>query len=269
MLYDVLIPAHGESVEQLENLLLTLFLQKSPEHRLSRIFLCSDSPRIQEAFRDYAAVTFISQEPKHGKPDAFNRMLQEARAEVCVQISADCLPASERTFHYLLSPLEAAAVGAVTSQPEPLNIGFMFLPNIVWKCHAIVQPKLNAELFCFRRALMDPLPLDVVHDDAFIHASLVRKGFAVVYEPRAIIFNSAPESLEEFYLQRKKNVIGNLQLLTEFRLEIPRGMRFRSLLLMSLELLANLHGELDYVRGRVPRGLIGYSLKSTKEVKIK
>ena len=267
--YEVLIPAHGESVKQIETLLLAIFFQRSVKHRLSRVFLCSDSQVTQEAFQDRSSIHFIFQKWKCGKPDAVNLMLAEAAADVCIQVSADCLPASENTFDYLLSSLSREDVGAVTSCPVPSNAGFMFLPNIVWKCHEYVQPKLNAELYAFKRKLVGPLPLSVVHDDAFIHAVLLRKGFQVVYEPRAMVFNSVPETLEEFYIQRKKNVIGNLQLLTEFRLEIPRAMRLRSLLLMSLELLANVHGQLDYVRGKIPKGLIGYNLETTKEVKVK
>jgi cellulose synthase/poly-beta-1,6-N-acetylglucosamine synthase-like glycosyltransferase len=266
--YDVLIPAHGETVKQIENLLFSIFLQRSSSHKLSRIFLCTDNEDLQEAFSDQSAVSFIYQDPGLGKPDAFNRMLQEAQAEVCIQISADCIPASENTFHFLLNPLFAENVAAVTSAPEPSNSGFLFLPNIVWKCHCYVQPKLNAELYAFKRELLDPLPLGVVHDDAFIHAVLMRKGFQVVYEPRAVVFNSVPETLEEFYAQRKKNVIGNLQIINEFRLEIPKEMRLRALFLMSLEMMANLHGRLDHMRGRIPRGLIGYNLKSTKTVKL-
>jgi hypothetical protein len=129
-----------------------------------------------------------------------------------------------------------------------------------------VQPKLNAELFSFKRESIDLLPRTVIHDDAFIHSMLIRKSCHILYEPRAVVFNSAPKTLREFYGQRKKNVIGNIQLGREFKEFPPHGLRLRSLILMSLELLANAHGRLDYVRGHVPKGLIGYSLESTKEV---
>ena len=144
----------------------------------------------------------------------------------------------------------------------------MYLPNIVWKCHSYVQPKLNAELFAIKRTLIEPLPLHVIHDDAYIHAELVRRGYSVLYVQNAIVFNCAPTTLQEFYAQRKKNVLGNLQLTQYFKSNIPSGMRLRSLMLMSIELIANIHGRLDYVRGNIPVGLIGYNLKTTKEVKI-
>jgi glycosyl transferase family 2 len=267
--YEVLIPAHGESAWQIETLLFSLFAQRSRQFKLSRILLCSDNPELQAAFSDRALLDFVSQEPGYGKPQAINLMLARAREELCVEISADCLPAGEQTLDLLLQGLLDPDVGAVTSRPVPGNYGFMGLPNLVWKCHTFVQPKLNAEMFGIKRSLMEPLPFRLVHDDAWIHALLERKGYSVVYEPRAMVFNSVPETLREFYLQRKKNVIGNLQLARDFREFIPTHMRLRALLLMSLELLANLHGRLDYVRGQIPRGLMGYNLKTTKNVQLK
>ncbi len=251
MNFDVMIPAHGESLQQLRNLIVCITLQKTPGWKLKDLFLCSDNLQINHAFSDVSSITFIS---------------QEARKGCCIQISADCIPASENTFHYLLEPLRAPGIGAVTSKPVPYQPGFMWLPDLVWRCHEFVQPKLNAELFSFKRQLVDPLPESVVHDDAYIHSMLLRKHAQVIYEPRAVVFNSAPKTFMEFYQQRKKNVIGNLQLGKQFQEESPKAMRLRALVLMSIELLANAHGRLDYARKHVPKGLIGYSLESTKEV---
>jgi len=266
MIFDVLIPAHAESQRQLENLLMSIWFQKTPGWNLGRILLCSDNPEIAQAFSERCSIEFISQEPHSGKPDALNKMLYCSAAPFCIQNSADCIPASEKTYWYLLNPLANHIVGSVTSQPVPYQPGFMWLPDLVWKCHHFVQPKLNAELFSFRRDLVDPLPETVIHDDAYIHNMILEKYYQVVYEPRAIVFNSAPKTFREFYQQRKKNVIGNIQLPQEFNQNPPGMLRLRSLIMMSLELLANAHGRLDYARARIPKGLIGYNLESTKEV---
>jgi cellulose synthase/poly-beta-1,6-N-acetylglucosamine synthase-like glycosyltransferase len=266
MNFDVLIPAHAESIEQLTLLIHCITFQKTATWKLKDVFLCSDNAELENAFGDLCHITFIHQEAKRGKPNAFNSMLSRARSPYCIQISADCLPASELTFMYLLEPLKAPNIGAVTSKPVPFQHGFMWLPDLIWRCHEFVQPKLNAELFSFKRELIDLLPETVIHDDAFIHSMLVRKSCQILYEPRAVVFNSAPKTLGEFYEQRKKNVIGNIQLGREFREFPPRGLRLRSLIIMSLELLANAHGRLDYARRKIPKGLIGYSLESTKEV---
>lgn len=266
MIFDVLIPSHAESQRQLETLLMCIFFQRAPGWTLGRILLCSDNPGTAEAFSDNPSIEFVSQDPHSGKPDAMNKMLYCSDAPYCIQNSADCLPASEHTYRYLLDPLSHNHVGAVTSNPVPYEPGFMWLPNLVWKCHHFAQPKLNAELFSFKRFLVDSLPSGVIHDDAYIHNVILEKAYQVLYEPRALVFNSAPKTLSEFYMQRKKNVIGNLQLSKEFQQNPPRQLRMRSLILMSLELLANAHGRLDYARKKIPKGLIGYSLESTKEV---
>jgi len=264
--FDVMIPAHAESIEQLLRLIMSITFQKTPGWKIDQLLLCSDNEKIKDAFSSMPHMKLIPQDPHRGKPDALNRMLVAARAPFCIENSADCIPASEHTYHYLLEPLKFAAAGAVTSKPIPFSPGFMWLPDLVWRCHEYVQPKLNAELFSFKRDLVDFLPESLIHDDAFIHNMIVRKGFQIIYEPRAVVFNSAPKTLTEFYQQRKKNVIGTLQLGIEFNESAPRGLRLRSLIVMSLELLANVHGRLDYARGKVPKGLIGYSLESTKEV---
>lgn len=264
--YDVMVPAHSEGTEQLLNLLMAITIQKVPGWKMGQLFLCSDNPRIARAFGTMPHLEFIFQEHRKGKPDALNRMIASSSSSYCIQNSADCIAASENTYRYLLEPLRNSCCGAVTSNPVPFTPGFMWLPDLVWKCHHFVQPKLNAELFSFKRAAVDFLPETVIHDDAYIHNMILRKGFQVLYEPRAMVFNSAPKSMSEFYQQRKKNVIGNLQLGREFNEFVPSALRLRALIVMSLELLANAHGRLDYARGKVPKGLIGYNLESTKQV---
>jgi cellulose synthase/poly-beta-1,6-N-acetylglucosamine synthase-like glycosyltransferase len=266
LLFDVLIPAHAESQRQLETLIMSILFQKTPGWQLGRLLLCSDNPLIAETFMDRTSIEFIPQDPGLGKPDALNRMLYASDAPFCIQNSADCIPASEKTYLFLLAHMTNPVVGAVTCQPVPYESGFMFLPNLVWSSHHFVQPKLSAELFSFRRSLIDRLPPGIIHDDAYIHNVILQKSYQVVYEPRAIVFNSPPKTMREFYQQRKKNVIGNLQLPRDFNQNPPRMLRMRSLILIGLELLANVHGRLDYARGKIPKGLIGYNLESTKEV---
>jgi cellulose synthase/poly-beta-1,6-N-acetylglucosamine synthase-like glycosyltransferase len=266
MNFDVLIPAHAEPRSQIWMLLGCLAAQKTPCWKIGKIFLCSDNDALCDEFEDISLIQFIHQEKRKGKPHAFNLMLSRARSAYCIQISADCLPASENCFHYLLNPLRSQDIGAVTSRPEPRAPGFMLLPDLIWKCHHFVQPKLSAELFSFKRELVDPLPEHVIHDDAYIHNMLIQKHVQLLYEPRAVVWNSAPKTFMEFYRQRKKNVIGNLQLGKEFQEFPPSGLRMRSLIVMSLEILANAHGRLDYIRGKIPKGLIGYNLESTKKV---
>jgi cellulose synthase/poly-beta-1,6-N-acetylglucosamine synthase-like glycosyltransferase len=265
MEFDVLVCSHGESLDQLEALVFATISQKTREFKLGRIILCSDDRKLRN-LEDYSSVTFIEQPSRLGKPDALNRLLKVSKSEIAVQESADTLPASEYTFYHLLLPFKDATVGAVTSRPEPVNDGFLRLPRIVWKCHHFVQPKVTGELFAFRRELVDAIPNDIIHDDTYIHRIISTKGYGVVYEPKSVVLNRVPESLGEFYLQRKKNVIGNLQIMERFG-DLPTDKtRLRSMVLMSLELLANLHGKLDYVRGKIPKGLVGYCLESTKNV---
>jgi len=265
--FDVLIPAHGESVSQIENLLHAIFRQDLESFKLNKIFLCSDQTTHINNFKHRCSITTIKQEANLGKPNALNMMLRQANSDICVQNSADCIPSSNWTYHFLLKPfLNNPLVGAVTCKPEPCDVGFMFLPNIVWKCHNYVQPKLCGELFSFKKKLISELPESVVHDDAYIHHILNAQGYRVVYASEAIVYNSMPKLFSEFYMQRKKNVVGNMQLGATFKVNPPRNLRLRSLILMGLELLANVHGRLDYVRGKIPVGLVGYNLKSTKEV---
>lgn len=264
--FDVLIPAHGESINQLENLVFAITMQRTKQFKLGKILLCSNNTKIEDYFNDKSIIQFIKQSSRLGKPDAFNRMLHESDAEFCVSESADTIPASQYTYQFALTPLINENVGAVTSNPIPINWGFLHLPFIIWRCHHFVQPKISGEMFAFRRELLDKIPLEIVHDDTYIHQIIATKGFKIIYEPRALVINRVSDSLGEFYSQRVKNVVGNLQIKEKFGCSPSDKMRFRLLVLMSVELLANVHGRLDYVRGKIPRGLIGYSLGTTKEV---
>jgi cellulose synthase/poly-beta-1,6-N-acetylglucosamine synthase-like glycosyltransferase len=60
------------------------------------------------------------------------------------------------------------------------------------------------------------LPPDVAMDEAFVEALVIRRGLDVKYAPDAVVYNTGPETLGEFVMQRRRNYAGHLHLVRKY-----------------------------------------------------
>jgi hypothetical protein len=128
-------------------------------------------------------------------------------------------------------------------------------------------PRLG-ELIAFRKVFTH-LPPDVAMDEAFVEALVIRRGLDVRYAPDAVVYNTGPETIHEFVMQRRRNYAGHLHLVHKYGYkvssmenlrvsrialdEIWKALRLISTLvaLAGVEGVARLLGTYDYyVRGR-------------------
>jgi cellulose synthase/poly-beta-1,6-N-acetylglucosamine synthase-like glycosyltransferase len=72
-------------------------------------------------------------------------------------------------------------------------------------------------IYAIRRALFEPLPEDTILDDVLIPMRIVRRGFRVVFEPRARAYDSAPQDDRNELGRRVRTIGGTFQLLSRER----------------------------------------------------
>ena len=66
------------------------------------------------------------------------------------------------------------------------------------------------------RKVFDRIPPDVAMDEAFVEALVVRRGMSVRYAPDAVVYNTGPDTLQDFVAQRRRNHAGHLYLRSKY-----------------------------------------------------
>ena len=217
-------------------------------------------------------VRLMEQVRREGKASAINLFIGEAKCPVLVMVGAD-LMVEDGAFDFLLRHFEDPAVGMVGGHPIPVNGSGTFLGHAVhlqWRLHdriAAHSPKLG-EMVAFRN-VVPSIPPDTAVDELSIQALITQLGYRLVYEPRAVVYNRGPVTVQEFLRQRRRIYAGHLRIRDQQAYSAPTMSAWRagrallgsqsfstpraamwSLGTVGLEATARALGQYDIVRGR-------------------
>ena len=176
---------------------------------------CTD--RTKAIVRDYCRkddrVRLLVQRSREGKSSAINLLLQNTSQEIVVLESADTLPRPD-TIEALVSPFADPSVGMTGGRPVPANdpTSFMgFAAHLLWQLHhriSLYKPKMG-ELVAFRRYFRQ-IPHRSAVDEASIEPLIKGQGLQLLYVPEAVVFNKGPETVGDFFKQRRRIFAGHL-----------------------------------------------------------
>lgn len=154
-----------------------------------------------------------------GKWRAFNRAIEIVRGDIVFLVSGDIRfdPAALDHLRRQCTP----DVGVVFPRVVPTNIKSPVtqIGAALWDVHdgQIVEcqrrglPIHGGELQAVRRTILEPLE-GVINEDAYLCLRAWKRGFRVVYDRDVVVYNTVPESLEEFLAQRARVNYGHTQL---------------------------------------------------------
>lgn len=218
------ITAHNEE-KNIGKLLEAMLGQELEQVEISEIVVvasgCTD--RTCDVVRTYAQrhprVKLLEQEKREGKTSAINLFLQNASQEICVIESGDTIP-GPTTLENLVKLFEDPKVGMTGAQKIPTNVpdhivGYMSHLRLQMEHELCLEIPRLGELIAFRKVFTH-LPPDVAMDEAFVEALVIRRGLDVKYAPDAVVYNSGPETLGEFIMQRRRNYAGHLHLVRKY-----------------------------------------------------
>ena len=166
--------------------------------------------------RDFARtsdlVRLIQEPERIGKSAAVNTFLQHADSSIVVTMSGD-LVLAEDSIELLIAPFENQDVGMVGGRPIPTNTHMSRVGQelrVLWDLHhyiSLIKPKCG-ELVAFRN-IVRQIPKDSAVDEATLEVLLSVVGYQIVYAPEALVFNQVPETLADFFIQRRRVYTGH------------------------------------------------------------
>ena len=201
-------------------ILEALLNQKAIKTKIEKIVVVSSgsTDRTNEIVRQFQSqsgiIELVLQKEREGKASAINLFMSlNKQYEIIVFESADTVP-EIGTIEALVAPFEDPRVGMVGGHPIPTNepdkfIGFAI--NLLWEMHhqiSMIYPKMG-ELIAFRN-IFRQIPNETAVDEASIEPLIVGQGLKLVYAPDAVVYNRGPETIRDYFKQRRRIFSGHL-----------------------------------------------------------
>jgi glycosyltransferase involved in cell wall biosynthesis len=234
---SIVVPAYNEA-HGIKRLLPALLAQETRFARIVEIVVVAsgctdDTAQVAREFgRGRPGVHVHVQERREGKVAAINAYLKmrDPRAEVTVVCSADLGLEPDVVEKLVCFLRDNPDVGMVGGRPVPDNDPREFVGQMVrllWELHHRVSlevPKMG-EIVAFRAQLVEYVSELSVVDEASI------KGYKLGYVPDALVQNHGPETMGEYFEQRRRIARGHYWLEFAFGYEVAtldRGLLVRT-----------------------------------------
>lgn len=220
---SLIIPAYNEEAVIADKLDNTLALDYPRE--LLEIIVVTDgsNDRTPEIVRGYAArgVRLLHQSERRGKIAAMNRAVPFASGEALIFSDADAMvePQALRALVANFADPQVACAGGVKrirraacAQAQGESAYWRYEAYLK-KLDSAINTAIGAvgELFAIRRELYRPLAEDLIVEDFVMTMDLVVRGWRVVYEPQAVMWQEASPSLRGEWERRVRIAAGGFQ----------------------------------------------------------
>jgi cellulose synthase/poly-beta-1,6-N-acetylglucosamine synthase-like glycosyltransferase len=182
---------------------------------------CTDNtvPIVEAYAARNPCIRLFVQPKREGKTAAINMFLANAREDVCVLESGDTLPHEDAVEH-LVRMFADPTVGMTGAHKIPVNtpdhlVGLFTHLRLRLEHQLCLEIPRLGEMIAFRK-VFERIPPDVAMDEAFVEALVVKRGMQVRYAPDAIVYNTGPDSVQDFVRQRRRNHAGHLYLKSKY-----------------------------------------------------
>jgi len=287
------IPAYNEE-KNITELLNAIASQKTRIAEIEKIFVINDGStdstrqKVEEFIKSgklRGKIELINRKFQGGKWVAINTFLKKAKSPILILESADNLP-GKGCYELLAKNFLDEKIGIVCSRIIPLNDENTFFgsaAHLMYELHheiSLQQPKFG-ELIAFRH-IIKKIPKTIVDEEEIV--SIFRdKNYNLVYNPKAIVYNKAPENLGDLINQRRRIYCGHLDLKKRKNYEastLPLSKILKTafkkinkknllpfFILFEIELLSRTLGYLDYLTNR-EKHVKWKQIKSVKNLEI-
>ncbi len=260
----ILIPAYNEADVIRRKLENTVSLDY-PKDKLQILVIDDGSTDgTPDIVREFATrgVTLIQQPKRGGKMGGVNRGFENATGEIVVL--SDASPDYDKESLQLLArnfadPTVGVVVGALrvwdadNAVAKPAGMYWKYESALrKWESTTGSTVAVHGNMFAVRRTLYKPLRQHTINDEFSIAMEVMRQGYRVVYEPKAISYDLASASMGDEFKRRARINAGRFQALfsagylnaptpdLQFRLFSHKLLRPLTPVLMLLAFVSNL-----------------------------
>jgi len=186
---------------------------------------------VKDYVKRFETVKLIEEKQRTGKPTAINEILRESQGRYIVLTDADVIP-DFGSIKKLLEPFDTDLnVGATCGRVIPTNDRrslFGFWAHFLYDTAHNQRQKdfengklfhLTGYLCAIRGGTLQRIPEDALADDAVIGATIVHKGYKIIYVPDAAVYVKFPESFSDFLRQKRRTFAGFLQISNWFSIK--------------------------------------------------
>ena len=182
---------------------------------------CTDNtvPIVESYAAAEPRVKLFVQPRREGKTSAINVFLANAHEAICVLESGDTLP-DEDAVEHLVRMFADPTVGMTGAHKIPVNtpdhlVGLFTHLRLRLEHQLCLEIPRLGEMIAFRK-VFERIPPDVAMDEAFVEALVVQRGMQVRYAPDAVVYNTGPDTIQDFVKQRRRNHAGHLYLKSKY-----------------------------------------------------
>lgn len=182
---------------------------------------CTDNtvPIVESYVAAEPRIKLFLQPRREGKTSAINVFLTHAHEEICVLESGDTLP-DEDAVEHLVRMFADPTVGMTGAHKIPVNtpdhlVGLFTHLRLRLEHQLCLEIPRLGEMIAFRK-VFEHIPPDVAMDEAFVEALVVQRGMQVRYAPDAVVYNTGPDTIQDFVKQRRRNHAGHLYLKSKY-----------------------------------------------------
>ena len=159
--------------------------------------------------------------PRRGKMAAINRAVPLARGEIIVFSDANNLYAPD-TLRELVVPFVDPSVGGVSGAKTIVkgdgSLGES--EGLYWRYESFIKQQetrlgtctgVAGEILAIRRHLFESPPDSIINDDFYMGMRLLKRGYRIVYAPKARSFERVSPSAQDEVTRRARIVAGRYQ----------------------------------------------------------
>ena len=166
--------------------------------------------------REYSQIKLIQEEERRGKSMAVKFGMEHASGEIIVVTDANAFydpNALRELIANFADPVVGGVTGAFEQRTESSQSGIALTGEEYWKrermlrryetkLHSVIA--LSGEMSAFRKAPAMDIQYYSGADDFDMTLHLIKKGYRIIYEPKAKAWEKAADNLKDFMDQRIK-----------------------------------------------------------------
>jgi biofilm PGA synthesis N-glycosyltransferase PgaC len=208
----------------LERKLISLQELDYPRNLIETIIVSDGSTDDTNAILENAVGVRAILLPEHGgKAAAINCAMEVTTGELIVFMDARQTLARD-SIKMLVEGFADPAVGCVSGALElgdgeekaPRGVGsYWRMEKKIRDWESVASSVIGATgaLYAVRRSLVPRIPAGTILDDVFIPMEVARQGHRVIFEPRAIVWDSLSSNPQKEFRRKVRTLFGNYQLL--------------------------------------------------------